>query len=147
MPRNAAKVHCQIPGCKAWARRGATVCGPHLRARALRADSEQILPLLRAVRAAAQRRGPLDDLQVIDEELRGLFVARDLFMSWVDEVRCAGETKTLGPAQFLRAWNDSTARVVQLLRARRELTDNRDDEFSPLVQVVYNHVDDILDAE
>lgn len=64
-----------------------------------------------------------DDLALIEQELHRLFEARRIFSAWVDSARSDpdGAGARLNPAQFLRAWNDSTTRVVQLVRARREL--------------------------
>lgn len=62
----------------------------------------------------------LDDLAIIDRELARLFAARELYLAWVEQVR-EQDRPGMSPAQFLRAWSESTGRVVQLLRARRDL--------------------------
>ncbi len=62
----------------------------------------------------------LDELAIIDRELARLFAARELYLAWVEELR-EQERPALSPAQFLRAWSESTGRVIQLLRARRDL--------------------------
>jgi hypothetical protein len=74
-----------------------------------------------------------DDLAILESELASLLAARDLLMSWVK--RMAGEEgrPAVNPAQFLRAWSDSTGRVIQLLKARRELSGGPDD----LLDAVY----------
>jgi hypothetical protein len=63
------------------------------------------------------------DVAIIDRELARLFAVRELFLAWMQELR-AGEARSSAglPAQFLRAWSESTGRVIQLLRARRDLS-------------------------
>jgi len=104
--------------------------------------SNLILPLLRAVAQGMEER-PLDDLPVIDEELRNLFLARAFFIAWVEKLRAEpsekpGPRSSRGPGQFMHAWNDSTTRVVQLLRARRELGGDKEGEFGELIRSVYD---------
>ncbi len=62
-----------------------------------------------------------NDRAVIDEELARLLAARELFMAWVERTSQEEGRDSLTPAQFLRAWGESTGRVIQLLKARREL--------------------------
>ncbi len=141
MPRNSAKRRCSLPGCRAWALRSGEWCAAHARARALQARPDLVLPLLQAV----AHHPPLgDDLAVIEEELSRLYQARQCFVEWIEQARAEqGEGRAaVTPAQFLRAWNDSTARVVQLLRARRELTASKGGQDS-LFDAVY----DALEAE
>jgi len=63
---------------------------------------------------------PGDELALIDRELARLLAVRELYLAWVEELRAAG-APGITPAQFLRAWSDSTGRVIQLIRASREL--------------------------
>jgi hypothetical protein len=144
MPKNPKKRHCEVEGCRAWARRGESLCASHLSSRAVQERSELILPLLRAVSRRLEDLD-LDDLRVIDEELRQLFMARATFMRWLDELRAQPEGESPGPSQFLRAWNDSTSRVVQLLRARRELAPDlvggKEGEFGELIRSVYDELE------
>ena len=100
--------------------------------------SNLILPLLRAVAQGMEER-PLDDLRLIDQELRNLFLARAFFIAWVEKLRAEPSEKPgLGPGQFMHAWNDSTTCVVQLLRARRELGGDKEGEFGELIRSVYD---------
>jgi hypothetical protein len=102
------------------------------------------------------------DLPLIDRELAALLDARHYFLSWVAELRAAEDAgpddpgpgrpgpgrpgparpgPTSGgragaqPAQFLRAWNDSSARIVALLRARRALAGGHE-AFDALVDEI-----------
>jgi len=61
------------------------------------------------------------DSHVIEQELTGLLQARSYFCDWIDELRREGNPRSATPAQYLRAWNDSTTRVIQLLHARKAL--------------------------
>mgnify|MGYP005851237617 FL=1 len=70
----------------------------------------------------ASYRQPPEDLAVIDEELRSLFIARALFLSWLADGEEHEAAERIQPAAFMRAWSESSHRVVQLLRARRDLT-------------------------
>jgi len=63
-------------------------------------------------------------------------------MRWLQEQRDIGDAGG-SAAQFLRAWNDSTSRVVQLLRARRDLGGD-EDAFAPLIREFYDSVDEIV---
>jgi hypothetical protein len=172
MPRNPAKRRCVYPGCRAWARRvcdadrdPAGLCSSHARARALQAGGELVLPLLRAVteigptapsgtrphqrawlagHAAPAPPALDDDLGLIDEELRRLFEARAQFLAWVEQARQEGDDGArVTPTSFLRAWNDSTTRVIQLLRARRDLTGSARGEDS-LFDAVYDALEAML---
>lgn len=89
------------------------------------------------------------DLAIIDRELARLFAVRELFLSWVQELRQdasqsprdTGALRGLSPAQFMRAWSDSTGRVIQLLRARRDLGGARSDA---LLDAVYAELEALL---
>lgn len=125
MSRNKNKCRCMVPGCKAWARRGAELCASHLRSRVVRGHAEMIVPLLRLM-GEANSADAVTSPEVLDRELRELAAARRMFLEWTQALLRGQEgsdalPKGLTPAQFLRAWNDSTARVIQLLRARHEL--------------------------
>lgn len=86
------------------------------------------------VRCHAQSPAPAeDDLAILDDELASLLAARDLLMSWAKRMAEAEERPALNPAQFLRAWAESTGRVIQLLKARRELSGAPED----LLDAVY----------
>jgi len=76
---------------------------------------EYLLRLSRAGLTAA-----LDDLTVIEDELRQLRAARHLLADWASELQAQGWDGG-PPAPFMRAWTESTRQVLQLLRARREL--------------------------
>jgi len=137
MPKNPRKRRCEVQGCRAWAKRGESLCAAHLHSRLVQERPELLLPLLRAVAQGMEER-PLDDLRLIDQELRNLFLARAFFIAWVEKLRAEPpERPGLGPGQFLRAWNESTARLVQLLRARRELGGDQEGEFGELIRSVY----------
>ncbi len=145
MPRNPAKRRCTFPGCRAWARRGSDWCASHERSRALQEGADLVLPLLRALAHKESTPPPLDDdLALIEEELKRLFEARQQFLAWVAKAR--EENDRVTPTQFLRAWNDSTARVIQLLRARRDLTGGGSAEDG-LFNAVYDALEALLPKE
>jgi len=143
MPRNPDKRHCQVPGCRAWAKRGYDLCASHLRSRAMRENSDQIMPLLQVLSLGSDEH-TLKDLDLINKELCDLFAAREMFMKWVKEQREDHEQPNVPPAQFLRAWNDSTTRVIQLLRARRDLGEGAGGEFDALMEGVYDIIEGML---
>jgi len=82
--------------------------------------SEYLLRLSRAGLTAA-----LDDLTVIDDELRQLRAARQVLVDWVRDLQAEG-WESGPPVPFMRAWSESTRQVLQLLRARRELVGSSD---------------------
>jgi hypothetical protein len=141
MPKNPQKRRCRTPGCRAWARRGHDLCAAHSGSLRAREGDDLFAPLLSMMSHAAE--GPLDDVTVIESELRQLARAREAFMRWLQEMRDAGDV-AMPPAQFLRALNDSTTRVVQLLRARRELGGD-EGALAPLIKAFYDSVDEIAD--
>jgi hypothetical protein len=126
MPRNTSKRRCRVPGCRAWAQRGHDLCASHHAEGLMPQQGNPIFPLLQNVSERASRPTPpgLDEDQaLIYEELRELNQARTVMLSWISP----GDEKeqAVSPAQFLRAWSDSTARALQLLRARRALAERR----------------------
>jgi hypothetical protein len=176
MPRNPNKKHCALPGCRAWAMRGRTYCASHRvyekrgttpgvwtatkepEARAIRPPSDDHAPgedhPLAALAAALQRgrerrhgNGPAgDDLQLIDRELGNLFAARAAVVCWIQK-RDMGERTRVNPSQFLRAWNDSSSRVLALLRARAALSkEEHDGPFGQLLSRVYDELERGLPA-
>jgi hypothetical protein len=146
MPRNPNKRRCKVEGCHAWAMHGESLCSSHMRSHSVQERSNLILPLLRAV-ANVDEGACLDDLRVIDEELRKLFAARAYFQAWVEELREMEAKGGVSPAQFLRAWNESTSRVIQLLRARRDLGGGKDDAFGDLMAEVFDELEKELALE
>ena len=161
MPANANKRACAFPGCRAWAKRGETLCASHLRSGAVRQHSGQVLPLLRAVATppaspTGQGTGPEGAVEVIDRELEQLLEARRFFRSWVEDQRrreergdLVGEDgpRALSPAQFMQAWNGSTMRVIQLVKARRELLGDGVSAADTLIQQVLDEVAQGLPGE
>jgi len=141
MPRNPQKRRCIVEGCRAWAMRGQSLCASHLRSRAVRERSELIMPLLLALDET--REAPVADIEVINEELERLREGREFFWLWVKEFRAQdpGERRGLSPWAFLRAWNDSTARIIQLLRVRRDLSGQKGGEFDKLIDSVYDELE------
>lgn len=152
MPRNPDKRRCQVPGCKAWAKHGYDLCASHLHSRTIGGDAHRVLPLLRLTAGqGGEADAPAvsdDDLTVIDDELRQLLAARSLFMGWLQSLREEEdpERPAVTPTQFLRAWNDSTTRVVQLLRARAALRGEAGGSFGALMESVYDELDSLLQA-
>jgi|YNPNPStandDraft_1061719.scaffolds.fasta_scaffold03786_8 hypothetical protein len=145
MSQRHPKKPCAMEGCRAYAQRGQDFCAAHLRSRRLRERSEEALALLRRVTEQAEAE-PLADLEVLERELRQLFSARKFFMAWVDRLQADEEGKGITPAQFLRAWNDTTARVVQLLRARRELRGGQAGAYAGLIEEVLAELEQTLPA-
>lgn len=100
-------------------------------------------PALRDSLAAAAEGA--DAARLIDLELIVLLEGRRYFLDWVEALRAGdapapGEPAPKGAAaaatQFLRAWSDSTARVVQLLKARQALGAAGEDGYGPLLEQV-----------
>ena len=136
-----------------WGDRGGGRCGggrvrqrtlqgfdvPNRRWRDLQEDERLVLPLLEAAEAAAEGdETAMGDGALIEQELRGLFRARALFLRWMEKLR-AGEGKgDISPTQFLRAWNNSTTRVIQLLRARQALCAREEGPYERLADRVYD---------
>lgn len=135
MPKNPNKSRCTSLGCRAWAKRGESLCASHMRAQVNHQEADLILPLLQNV-AKDLTDGAIEDLVVLDKELRHLYAVRATFVSWVQRLGDKGPP-AVDPTRFLRAWNDSTMRVIQLLRARHDLADDEEGEFGPLIKGVY----------
>jgi hypothetical protein len=141
MPRNPAKRRCQQATCRAWARHDSPFCAMHQP----RPGSEVNVP-------GASASEPLDDLALLEEEVRRLLEARAEFQSWAREVRAAGGKVEITPLQFIKAWGDVSARLIQLLRARKALQP-RGDAIEDLVEAVWQEMqgntpgDETEDAE
>ncbi len=99
--------------------------------------------------AASEGAGAADAAHLIDLELVVLLEGRRYFLDWVEDLRGERESaepsapRATGassagnsPAQFLRAWSDSTARVIQLLKARQALSAADDGSDALLLEVV-----------
>ena len=136
MSRNSHSRHCRVDGCRAWPMHGQSLCSSHMRSRAVRERSGLIMPLLLALESTHD--GPHTDIELIDEELDRLREGRRYFRRWVEEFRAQdpAERRGLSPWAFLRAWNDSTARIVQLLEQRRALSGETHGGFEELVESV-----------
>ncbi len=126
MPRNPDKRPCQMPTCRSWARRGSPYCASHQ-------------PKPGAAQAPAPPSAPdaLDDLSLLEAELLRLLEARAEFQAWVREQRAAGSD--ISPQMVLKALGDSSARMVQIIRARRELIP-RDDAMEELVESIWQEL-------
>jgi len=70
-----------------------------------------------------------DDARIIAVELRSMLLARECFLRLLRQSLDAagpegkderGGSDRIDPTRFLRAWGDSVARVLQLLKARRD---------------------------
>ncbi len=86
------------------------------------AQAASRLPLARAQCHAQEEAAGDTDLALLDRELASLLAAREACRAWAERMAAQEGHSALNPAQFLRAWSDSTGRVIQLLKARRELT-------------------------
>ena len=128
MPRNPAKRRCQQVTCRAWARHDSPFCAMH-----------QPRPGSEAVVTVTAPSEPLDDLALLEEEVRRLLEARAEFQSWAREVRAAGGKVEVTPLQFLKAWGDVSARLIQLLRAGKALQP-RGDAIEDLVEAVWQEM-------
>lgn len=154
MPANADKRPCAMPGCRAWAQRGETLCSAHLRSDALRHQPREVQPLLRAAATPPAPVAPSGaqgkaSVEVIDRELEQLLEARRFFRCWVEEQRRREESgeasaddaaRPLSPAQFMQAWNGTTTRVIQLVKARCELLGSGANAADALIQEVLDEV-------
>jgi len=147
MSTQRPKRPCAVQGCKAWAKHGEQLCAAHWHQ--ARRHDPGVPELLKDVRQEAIR----DDLALIQEELDRLMRTREEFRNWAFELRqrdreddAAGELKRLRihPNQFLAAWERVTARIVQLIRARHQLLQDRPAQEDGLVEAV---MDDILRQE
>jgi hypothetical protein len=142
---------CAIAGCRAWAKRGESLCASHLRSNTIRRHSREVLPLLRATSQTplpppGQAAGE-GGVEVIDRELEQLLEARRFFRCWVEQQRRREESgeaqdgpRPLSPAQFMQAWNSSTTRVIELVKARRELLGSGANAADALIQEVLDEV-------
>ncbi len=130
-----------------------------------------IRPLLDLVNAGAAQSAD-SSVEVIDREIESVMRARECFLYWV-ALECGpqasegndegvprspkdGDSKKPGgrrvpakrsgfaPGQFLRAWNDSTTRVVQLLKAREAmLVAERGEDYTDLIDAVLRDVEEL----
>ena len=88
-------------------------------------------------------KGTESDLAAINQELERLREGRQYFMDWVAEFRDQdpGERRGLSPWAFLTAWNDSTARIIYLMRERRGLGGHKETEFDPIMEAVFDQIE------
>lgn len=94
-------------------------------------------------RSLARERVSLEDETVIEAELLNLLAVRRLFVSWMQaQEEGDGGSPGIDPGQFLRAWNDSVTRVIQLLRARRDLAGEAGGEWAALMDAVYDQLEE-----
>ncbi len=84
--------------------------------------------------------GDSSPLALIDRELARLFAVRELVLAWAEEARHGG-APAQSPAGFLRAWSDSSGRVLALLRARRELSAPRGAPADALLDALYEELE------
>lgn len=93
--------------------------------------------------ALAREHLALEDEAVIEAELRNLLAVRRLFVAWMlTRAGDDGGTPDIDPARFLRAWNDSVTRVIQLLRARRDLAGQDGGQWAALIDAVYDQLEE-----
>ena len=87
--------------------------------------------------------GTAGDLAAINDELDRLQEGRRYFMDWVAEFRKQepADRRGLSPWAFLTAWNDSTARIIYLMRERRGLGGHKETEFDPLMEAVFDQIE------
>ena len=156
MAKNPNSKPCKKAGCKAWAMRGHEYCSAHRHLadsadhategltergeEALASRANEAVTDLCALSQKTQSQ-PLEDVQVIDKELRNLFAARAVVVEWIEQLSEKG-WQGAKPSQFLRAWNDSTSRVIQLLRARRSLSGEAEGEFGALLSRAYDELEE-----
>ena len=126
MPRNPNKRRCQMPTCRSWARHGSPYCASH-----------QPKPGVPPAPPPEAEPAALDDLSLLEAELLRLLEARAEFQAWVREQRAEGVE--VNPQMVLKAIGDSSARMVQLIRARRELMP-RDDALDELVEAIWQEL-------
>ena len=134
---------------RAAAKRRATASRPPVPggeepARVSSAGSPALRDALAAAAEGASAAGGPDAARLIDLELIVLLEGRRYFLDWVESLRrdeeaAPGDPPSRGaaaaPAQFLRAWSDATARVVQLLKARQGLA-GEEGAYGPLLEQV-----------
>jgi hypothetical protein len=122
-----------------------SVDGPSQDTATMKTPEDSLAALLQAL-AEGRRSGSLEDAEIIEGELLNLLAARRLFVYWVangsKEDTKKGALAGVKPTQFLRAWNDSVTRVIQLLRARRDLTQADGGKWDALMDEVYDQLDE-----
>lgn len=103
----------------------------------------ELQDLLMPPTRATLGKGTASDLAAINEELERLREGRRYFMDWVKEFRTQdpAERRGLSPWAFLTAFNDSTARIIYLMRERRSLTGHKDTEFDPIMEAVFDQIE------
>jgi len=115
---------CIYRDCRAWAMRGGLLCVAHQKmvGRESRAAADALGPM--------RDQGLLEDVALIDAELDRLLEARDEFKKWALELRDRDNAEDdanrlkrmrIRPGDYIRAWDRVSARIVQLMKARREL--------------------------
>jgi hypothetical protein len=88
-----------------------------------------------------------DDAALLTEELRNLYAVRALYLAWLRERATGAEGASVQaepPSRLLRAWAEITARVIQLLHARRALAAGAEGSLEGLMQGVLDKVDALL---
>jgi hypothetical protein len=138
---------CRVPGCQGTAKPGYSHCERHLFTRGGSGDVDLIPNLIHRITEAAQG-DSLEDIEVIAREMRTLYAAREAFVAWVEQkLRDEEKREKVPPSRFLRAWSESTARVIQLLRARHELCGGEAGSLDALIDTVHQRLEEVLAAE
>jgi len=112
---------CIYRDCRAWAMRGGLLCVAHQKmvARENQAAADALGPL--------RDQGVLDDVALIDAELQRLLAAREEFAQWAPEREDdeGGQESPkriwIRPGDYMRVCERISARIVALVKARREL--------------------------
>jgi len=108
-------------------------------------EGPELLERLRQRVASLTRELPASDA-LIEAELQGLYEVREAFIHWLSTLLASGTRISVNPAQFLRAWNDSVGRIIQLLRVRQSLLAETQGELAEVVESVYDLIDKTLAA-
>jgi hypothetical protein len=81
-------------------------------------DMADVLAALGDELCQGLRSPTVPDQQALERELRGIYYVRLLLVAWAQKLATTDDAE---PTRFIKTWNDSVGRMIQLLRARRDL--------------------------
>lgn len=123
MSRNPDKKKCAHPGCRAWAKRGETVCSSHCKPSRVGAPRGNVNAVRHGLYGAGSP-GDIGPVPTLNDEIRFLASRRDAVDQWIVERLAAGaEVDVL---RYLALIGEIGSRIARMLKIRSVLGESSD---------------------